>query len=72
MSGCADPSTLVPGTKKLLDDMPKVQNSSKAPCWQQQQIAKQNSYLATVDQGKDVVYKAPCDVNHQRVASANK
>lgn len=43
--------------------MPKVQNSAKSPCWQQEQIAAQNSYIATVKDGKEVVYKAPCKID---------
>lgn len=52
--------------------MPKVQNSTKAPCWQQQQIAAQNSYLASIRVGKETVYKAPCDLKPERVASNPK
>ncbi len=62
-SGCAGSATQLPGTTKLLDDLPRVQNSSKAPCWQQKQIAAQNSYLASIKAKKTVVYKAPCVVD---------
>ena len=62
-SGCAGDAIQLPGTTKLLDDLPKVQNSSKAPCWQQKQIAAQNSYLATIKAKKTVVYHAPCLVD---------
>ena len=55
--------TLLPGTTKLLDDAPKVANSTKSPCWQQKQIAAQNSYFATIKAKKNVVYKAPCVVD---------
>ena len=76
MGACADPSTLLPGTTKLLDDLPRVNNSPKSPCWQQEQIAAQNSYLATIKEKRDVVYKAPCAVDPkstpQRVASSSK
>lgn len=67
--GCAPTETPLPGTTKLLDDLPKVENSTKSPCWQQQQIAAQNSYLATVRDKKDVTYKAPCDVDKPKIAS---
>lgn len=40
--------------------MPRVQNSTKSPCWQQEQIAAQNSYVETIKGGKEVVYSAPC------------
>ena len=42
--------------------MPRVENSAKAPCWQQRQIAAQNSYVETVKAGKETVYAAPCDL----------
>lgn len=43
--------------------MPKVDNSTKSPCWQQRQIAAQGSYLQSIAQKKEVVFKAPCDVD---------
>ena len=63
ISGCAGSETQLPATTKLLDNLPRVQNSIKAPCWQQQQIAAQNSYLASVQAKKAVVYKAPCQID---------
>ncbi len=40
----------------------------------QKEVAAQNSYLATIAEKKEVVYKAPCDVDKpksdQKVASA--
>ena len=63
ISGCGGAATQLPATTKLLDDLPRVQNSTKSPCWQQQQVAAQNSYLASVKAKKPVVYKAPCDVD---------
>lgn len=62
-SGCVDGAIQLPGTTKLLDDLPRVNNSPKAPCWQQKQIAAQNSYLATIKAKKTVVFKAPCVVD---------
>ena len=70
LPACADPSTQLPGTTKLLDELPVVENSPKSPCWQQRQIAAQNSYRATIKTGTDTVYKAPCDIEPQRVASS--
>jgi len=43
--------------------LPRVENSTSAPCWQQKQIAAQNSYLASIEQKKEVVYSAPCVVD---------
>ena len=48
--------------------MPRVQNSPKAPCWQQQQIAAQNAYVDTIKSKSDVVYKAPCDIDKKTPA----
>lgn len=62
LSGCAGLSTPLPATTKLLDDLPRVENSTKSPCWQQRQIAAQNSYLATIKEKREVVYKASCDL----------
>ena len=59
--GCADPSIQLPGTTKLLDDLPRVANSDKAPCRMQREVAAQNSYLASIKEGKEVVYTAPCE-----------
>lgn len=59
---CADPSTQPPATSTLLDKLPRVENSRSSPCWQQQQIAKQNSYLDTLKNNKETVWKAACDV----------
>lgn len=64
LAGCAGKETPLPATTKILDELPKVENSPRAPCWQQKQIAAQNSYLATVkNDGKEVVYVAPCVVD---------
>jgi hypothetical protein len=48
--------------------MPKVANSTNSPCWQQEQIAAQNSYLDTIKSGKEKVYQAPCKAQ-QKVAA---
>lgn len=62
LPACADWSTQLPATTKVLDDLPRVENSTKSPCWQQRQIAKQNAYVDTIRGKKDVSYQAPCDV----------
>jgi hypothetical protein len=43
--------------------MPRVQNSSKSPCWQQKQIAAQNSYVDTIKDKAEKVYRAPCEAD---------
>jgi hypothetical protein len=55
-----------PATTKILDDLPRVQNSTLSPCWQQQQIAAQRSYIATVLTKRDTVYKAPCEIDPKK------
>lgn len=63
ISACAVKEIPLPATTKVLDNLPRVENSTKSPCWQQQQIAAQNSYLASIKAKKAVVYKAPCEVD---------
>ena len=70
LPACADSVTLLPGTTKLLDELPRVNNSTAAPCRLQREIAAQNSYIASIRDKKEIVYKAPCDVDKvQKVAS---
>ncbi len=68
LPACAGPSIPLPGTTELLDKLPKVENSRQSPCWQQRQVAAQNSYLATIKEKREVVYKAACDVEKARVS----
>lgn len=65
LSGCETfaSATPLPATKTLIERLPTVQNSTQSPCWQQRQIAAQNSYVATVKSGRETVYGAPCDVD---------
>jgi len=62
IAACGGPSTPLPGTMALLDNLPRVDNSPDSPCWQQVQIAAQNAYIAGIKQGREVVFKAPCQV----------
>ena len=52
-----------PATTSTLKDIPRVANSPRSPCWQQVMIAKQNSWLASRETGKVVIYEAPCRVD---------
>lgn len=64
VTGCAKPpETPLPATTELLDELPRVSNSPKSPCWQQREIAKQWGYLHSIKQKKEVLYSAPCDVD---------
>jgi hypothetical protein len=70
LPACADSATQLPGSIKLIDELPRVANSTAAPCRLQREIAAQNSYVDTIKSGKQTVYKAPCDIDPpQRVAS---
>lgn len=67
---CADPSTPPPATSILLEKLPRVDNSRESPCWQQKQIAAQNSYIATIQSNKETVWKAACEVETKKIARA--
>lgn len=67
--GCAAWSTPPPGTSIQLEELPRVDNSRDSPCWQQKQVAAQNSYVDTIKTKKDAVYKAPCEVE-KKIARA--
>lgn len=74
LAGCeafGSKPTPLPATTELIDKMPRVQNSGLSPCWQQEQIAAQNSYLASVKEKREVVYSAPCKAS-AKVASVTK
>ena len=66
LQACAGPETPLPATTKILDGMPRVHNSTKAPCRLQIEIAAQNSYVDTVMTKREIVYKAPCEVDPKR------
>lgn len=68
IQGCADPLTQPPGTSIQLDKLPRVENSRESPCWQQKQVAAQNSYIETIKSNKETVWKAPCEVETKKVA----
>jgi len=56
----------------VLDELPRVHNSTKAPCWLQEQIAAQNSYVDTIREKQEKVYRAPCKTDQAKVAQARK
>ena len=73
LAGCGQQTaTQLPATTKVLDELPRVQNSTKAPCWLQEQIAAQNSYVDTIREKQEKVYRAPCKTDQARVAEARK
>lgn len=65
LTACSANETRLPATTRILDELPRVQNSTKSPCWQQEQIAAQNAYIDAIKTSSDVVYKAPCKIDPQ-------
>lgn len=72
LTACAGNGTPLPATTRILDDLPRVANSTKAPCRLQKEVAAQNSYLDSIKGQREIVYKAPCEVDKPQVASAEK
>lgn len=63
IQACAESGTLPLKTKDMLEAVPRVDNSSKSPCWQQRQIAAQNTAIDTALEKTKQTYKAPCDID---------
>jgi len=63
LGACALNETPLPASSKILDEMPRVDNSTKAPCWMQKAVAAQNSYVDSIKQKREIVYSAPCVVD---------
>jgi hypothetical protein len=71
MAACAANSTPLPVSTELIKELPRVDNSAKSPCWQQKQIARQNSWMAAATgTDREAAYKAPCELarNHPNVS----
>lgn len=47
-----------------------IPNSTRAPCVMQRAVAAHNSAYDTLQQGREVVYKAPCDVDKPKAATS--
>jgi hypothetical protein len=58
LTGWTDPPPSSLADRKIFYAVP---NYSKAPCEYQRAWAAHNSKVASLDQGKEVVLKAPCD-----------
>lgn len=63
IQGCGVSGTLPLKTSDMLETIPRVNNSPNSPCWQQRQIAAQNTAIDTALSKTTQVYKAPCDVD---------
>lgn len=70
MQGCKAFETQPLEPTSLLENVPRVDNSAKSPCWQQRQIAAQNAFFASAKAKSPETYKAPCDVDKPAVQSA--
>jgi hypothetical protein len=53
----------------VLEAVPKVEAHRSNPCWQQRQIAAQQSYIKTAETGKETVIAAPCAPTPNATAS---
>lgn len=62
MSGCAGSETLGPETSRPLADLPRVTASPRDTCQTQREIAAQNSYVDTIRDGTEKVYKPACEL----------
>jgi hypothetical protein len=63
IQACKEKEILPLKSTELLEAIPRVDNSTKSPCWQQRQIAAQNTAFDTALGKTKDVYKAPCDVD---------
>ena len=70
LAACSAAETPTLVTSEVLDKLPRVENSTKSPCWQQEQIAAQNSFVDTIKQGKTVVYRAPCRIDKPQLKTS--
>lgn len=67
LAGCATPTpSSSKAVKRIFEPVP---NYESAPCEYQRKWAAHNSKVATLKAGKEVVYKAPCDVDKPKVTS---
>jgi hypothetical protein len=74
LPACADNVTQLPATTKLLDELPRVSNSTLAPCRLQKEVAAQNSYVDTIKTKAPapIVYKAPCEIDKKPTTTPAK
>jgi len=69
VAGCGTPITATDAVK-VAEGIGHVAPSKSDTCETQKAIAAQSSRIDTIVQGKEVVYKAECKDNPQRVASS--
>lgn len=75
LAGCAAPATQIPLTETgALASFKPIPNSSRAPCQIQRAIAAHNSVYETLTTKREVIFRAPCDVDKgsaQKMAASN-
>ena len=71
LTGCAIPTQSLTNGGALAA-FKNIRNSPKAPCEMQKDVAEHNSRLDTLRSGKEVVYKAPCEIDKKVPASEPK
>lgn len=62
LQGCGTPTPFLTSGGALAA-FKNIPNSARAPCEMQKAVAEHNSRLDTLRGGKEVVYKAPCQVD---------
>lgn len=67
LGACAT-QTPAPSSNVLAPVLKPVPNYTAAPCDYQREWAAHNSRVASIHEGREVVYKAPCDVDPKGVA----
>ena len=68
LGACSTPTSgLV--SKSVIDGLKPITMSRKDTCQTQIEIAEHNTRLEAIKSGKDVTYKAPCQVEEQKVAA---
>ena len=70
LAACSTPTPLT--KTSALDAFKPIQNSAQAPCQMQMEVAQHNSAYDTLKTGKEVSYKAPCQVKPPVSASDPK
>lgn len=60
LPGCETPTTAPTSAAAIAGSIGHIRPSRRDTCETQQQVAAQSSKIATIETGKEVVYKADC------------
>ena len=60
LAACSTPTPLL--KTSALEAFKPIPNSARAPCDMQKAVAEHNSVYQSLKTGKDVAYKAPCQI----------